>query len=129
MTKTKQKILCVDDEIINLDLFKLAFEDDYEVLIAETPYLGIELVKEHKIKVVISDYKMPEMDGITFIKGVKKLNPNISCILMTAFVENAKFDKEDVDNLLFGYILKPWTYEEVKSTIENAFVGKNQYIF
>lgn len=129
MTKTKQKILCVDDEIINLDLFKLAFEDDYEVLIAETPYLGIELVKEHKIKVVISDYKMPEMDGITFIKGVKKLNPNISCILMTAFVENAKFDKEDVDNLLFGYILKPWTYEEVKSTIENAFAGKNQYIF
>lgn len=121
LAKSKQKILCVDDEIINLELFKLAFEDDYEVLIAETPHLGIELLKKHKIKVVISDYKMPEMDGITFIKDIKKLNPNIICILMTAFVETTK----QTDNLLFDYILKPWTYEEVKSTIDKAFAVKS----
>lgn len=121
MEKPKRKILCIDDEIINLELFKLAFEDDYEVFISEDPYASISLIKEHKIKVVISDYKMPDMDGITFIKNVKKIDAKINCILMTAFVETTT----QTDNLLFDYILKPWTYDEVKSTIEKAFSVKN----
>lgn len=118
--KNKQKILCVDDEVINLELFKLSFEDDYDIFVAENPFVGLKLIKEHDIKIVVTDFKMPEMNGIEFVKKIKNLYSNTVCILITAFIESNLLIKKNKSNLIFRYILKPWKYEEVKTAIDEA---------
>ncbi len=119
----KQKILCVDDEWINLDLFKLAFEADYEIFVADSPILGLKLIEEHDIKVVITDFKMPDMNGLEFIQAIKEKFSDRICIIITAFVEAKLSSNPDIDKLVFDYILKPWDYDEVKSIIDKALLS------
>ena len=71
------KILYVDDEFINLEIFEINFSEKYEVFTALDAKSGLEvLAKESGIVVVISDMRMPEMNGIDFIKIAKSQFPD-----------------------------------------------------
>ena len=64
-TKNKINVLYVDDEAINLELFKMAFKNIFDVLTAESGPAGLEIMSKYDtIQVVISDMKMPEMNLI-----------------------------------------------------------------
>lgn len=114
-------ILYVDDEVINLELLQLTFSNEFEILTAESAREGLSLLGRYPdIHVVISDLKMPEMDGLDFIKAVKKEYPEKVCMLLTAFLESdvllEGFNKE----LIFRYIMKPWHRDELEACIREA---------
>jgi YesN/AraC family two-component response regulator len=73
------------------------------------------------IHVVISDLKMPEMNGLDFIKEVKRRDETKVCMLLTAFLESEimleGFNKE----LIHRYLMKPWNKDELYRTILEAF--------
>lgn len=121
MENQKKKILYVDDEYINLELFKLNFEDDYDVYIAESGFKGLDILKETEINVIISDLKMPEMNGIEFISEIKKNSTDNICILLTAFMESDVMLKAINEELVFRYILKPWKRSDLEEVIKVAF--------
>ena len=74
--KGRVKILYVDDEIINLQLFEINFSKNYNVIIADNGFSGLEILENNPdISVVISDMKMPNMNGLEFIKKAKSSNP------------------------------------------------------
>ena len=115
------RILYVDDEVINLELLQLTFMNDFEVLTAESAEEGLRLLALYpEIHVLISDLKMPVMNGLDFIKVVKQNHPEKVCMLLTAYMESdvmlEGFNKE----LIFRYLMKPWNMDELKETILEA---------
>lgn len=115
------RILYVDDEVINLELLQLTFMNEFEVITAKSAQDGlILLARDPDIRVVISDLKMPAMNGLDFIKVVKKHDPGKICMLLTGFMESdvmlEGFNKE----LIFRYLMKPWEKDQLKETILEA---------
>ncbi|HSQ94326.1 MAG TPA: response regulator, partial [Methanoregula sp.] len=79
-------LLCVDDDIAVLDMLKKYFEQkpDFSVYTCTRPSEALELIRQYQFDAVISDYAMPEMDGITFLKEIRALNDQALFIIFTA---------------------------------------------
>jgi YesN/AraC family two-component response regulator len=115
------KVLYVDDEYINLDLLRLTFLNEFEIITAESGAEGLDILHaDPEIKVVISDLKMPGMDGLEFIREVKSRYPDKVCMLLTGFLESEVMLEGFNQELLFRYLMKPFKKEELKSTILEA---------
>ncbi len=103
----KGKILLVDDNLDFIESFKeILEEEDYSVSITETPFKALELLENEEFDLVISDMKMPKMDGYQFLKELRKFNKTTSFIVLTGYgtIENAvKCMKEGA----FHYLEKP----------------------
>ena len=117
-------ILLVDDEemIINSIKSFLAVETDYSVLTYTSPVKAIEDL-ETKIKnldLVISDYLMPEMDGISFLAEVKKKFPLVPRILLTGYADKENAIKAINNVGLYQYIEKPWDNDDLRLIIRNG---------
>ena len=119
-TKTPYKILYVDDEKINLELFVLNFKKDYEIMIALSALEGLEILKKENISLVITDLKMPKMNGMQFLEEIKKLYPDKVCIILSAYTEPDVMMKAINKDLVFRYMVKPWKRNEMANVIEEG---------
>lgn len=116
-----RKVLYVDDEPINLELFKLNFENIFEVELADSGTLGISLAIDKNIPVVVSDLKMPGMNGIEMIDKIKLNSPETVCILLSAYFESEAKKMGLNKEQIFKYITKPWRRDTLLSIINEAF--------
>ena len=112
----KQTVLIVDDEENNLQLLKRTFRGKYNLLTATNGVEALNVVKEHgdKIALIVSDQKMPVMEGTEFFKQVRETHPQIVKILLTGHVDTDILVAAINDCDLFQYILKPFEPEELK---------------
>ncbi len=112
------KILYVDDEIINLQLFEAIFSDKFDVLTAENGYLGLEIIENNSdISVIISDMKMPNMNGLEFIKKLKEKLPDKKYFILTGFDITDEIKEAIESKLIIKYFKKPFNREEIESYI------------
>ncbi|MFY0686633.1 MAG: response regulator [Cyclobacteriaceae bacterium] len=108
----KPTILYVDDEFINLEFFRVTFIDLFEVLIAESGEEGLEALQDHpEISAVISDIRMPEMDGIEFIRRARELNDQIPYYIITGYSLNSEMDELLKQHIIKGFYQKPYSTE------------------
>lgn len=115
------RILYVDDEIINLELLQLTFMNDFEVITATSAEEGLKILELNpEIHVVISDLKMPVMNGLEFIKVVKQNFTEKVCMLLTGYMESEVILEGFNKELIFRYMMKPWKVDELKETILEA---------
>ncbi|MDH3530309.1 MAG: sigma-54 dependent transcriptional regulator [Acidobacteriota bacterium] len=125
------KILIVDDEQSYRQLLSLVFEGDgHNIRTAKNGREAVEMLQEDPAEIVISDVRMPDMDGIALLREARELYPDVGVILMTAFatVDTAR------EAFILGaddFIQKPFDVEElkliVKKTIEKqALVNENR---
>ena len=115
------RILYVDDEIINLELLQLTFMNDFEVITAASAEEGLKILDLNpEIHVVISDLKMPVMNGLEFIKVVKQNFEGKVCMLLTGYMESEVMLEGFNKELIFRYLMKPWKVDELKETILEA---------
>lgn len=115
-----ETILIVDDEKNYLLVLEdLLSEEGYHVITADNAVNGLQALKEHDLDVIITDMKMPGMDGMAFLEGTQLHDPDIPVIMMTAYgtVEKAV---EAMRKGAFDYIMKPFKNEELKVTIRKA---------
>jgi two-component system sensor histidine kinase/response regulator len=117
----KESILYVDDELINLELFRINFEDDYNVITAESGNEALSILASNYIPVIVSDLKMPGMNGLELISKIKGQSPEKICIMLTAYAETDVMLKAVNEELIFRYLLKPWRKTELMQVIHNAF--------
>jgi YesN/AraC family two-component response regulator len=122
-----RKILYVDDEAINLQLFKLNFQNLFEIKLAESGKEGIDIALEQNIPVVISDLKMPGMNGIEMIDQIKMTSPETKCILLSAYFESEASKMGMKKEQIFKYVTKPWRRDELLSIINDAFKEIRQH--
>lgn len=120
MDQVKPKILYVDDETINLELFRLSFRTDYEIVLAASGKEGLEKFSAEHFDLVVSDLKMPGMNGIEMIQEIKKISPSFPCILLTAFMDPDAMIKAINEALVYKYVLKPWNMAELKQIMMEA---------
>jgi len=117
-----QKVLYVDDEPINLELLKISFRKEYEVITAMSADDGLEILeKDPDVKLIISDLRMPFMDGYEFIKVIKNKYEDKICMLLTGYMESEIMMEGINKDLIFRYIIKPWKKDELNQSIEEAF--------
>ena len=119
--KKKVTILYVDDEPINLQLFEINFRNNYDVISSESGLKGIELLKTiPNIPLVISDMKMPQMNGIEFIKIAKQEFPSILFYILTGFEITEEIADALNEQLILRYFRKPFNMKELIASIEEA---------
>ena len=119
--KDNVTLLYVDDEPINLTVFELNFRKKYNVITAPSGEKGLlELEKNDDIIIVISDMKMPGMNGIEFIKKAKNSFPNISYFILTGFDITDEISKAIEEKLIQKYFRKPFNVNEIDSTISEV---------
>ena len=117
------KVLYVDDESINLQLFEINFGDDYQVLIAENGFSGLDVLdKNPDILVVISDMKMPKMDGLEFITKAKNNFPEKRFYLLTGFEITDEINAALESGLIRKYFRKPYNKNEIDRAIKEALL-------
>lgn len=116
----KEKILVVDDEPDVLRLFRRMLKPEgFFVEGVNSGEAAIERIKKNNFDLVITDLKMPGMDGIEVLKTVKKIVPNLNVIVITAYgsIETAV---EAMKEGAFDYITKPFHTDEILVTINKA---------
>jgi DNA-binding NtrC family response regulator len=115
------RILIVDDEKDMLSLLRrmITEERDYEVVTEHDPRRALERFREQPAELVITDLKMPGMDGITLLEAVKKLRPKTAVVVLTAFatIETAV---EATRKGAFDYVTKPFRQERILLTVDKA---------
>jgi serine phosphatase RsbU (regulator of sigma subunit) len=120
-------ILVVDDESLVTKTLSsyLQLETEYDVLAFESPLEALKAVKVKAPDLVISDFLMPEMDGLKFLSEIKKLYPDISTILLTGYADKENAIKAINQVGLFQYLEKPWDNENLKLVIRNGIMNKD----
>ncbi len=119
---TVERVLILDDEemvLISLRSF-LELETDYEIVTFTSATEALEYTKKNKINLVVSDYLMPEMDGISFLAKVKEIDPNATRIILTGYADKENAIKAINEVSLFQYIEKPWDNDNLKLVIRNG---------
>ena len=120
MNNSRKSVLYVDDEFLNLELFKINFRDSYNVVTANSGMKGLEILEKENIGVVISDLKMPGMSGLEFIEHIKTKTPNKVCILLSAYLETDAMQTAETKRLIFQCMSKPWKKADLQKVIETA---------
>ncbi|MCK4920805.1 MAG: hybrid sensor histidine kinase/response regulator [Bacteroidales bacterium] len=118
--KIKDKLLYVDDSEPNLVLFRATFKDEYDVFIAESAKEGLELLKEHKFTILVTDQQMPEMKGIEFLEIVAAEIPEVMRFILTAYSTFDVVVEAINKGLIYGYFNKPLKVEEIKASFKKA---------
>lgn len=116
------KILCVDDEINVLKALQRVFlDDDYEVVIAGSGEEGLSrLEQEGPFQVVVSDYRMPVMNGVDFLKQVYVRWPETVRIVLSGYADASVIVDAINEGHIYRFIPKPWNDEELRITIQHC---------
>ena len=117
----KYNILVTDDEIDNLQLFKRTLRSNYNVFLANSGFEAIEILKNNKIDMIISDHKMPGMDGVELLKKTLHYAPDAIRILITAYTDSTSLIGAINEGKIHRYIRKPWNPNDLINILEASF--------
>ncbi len=117
----KITLLYVDDEPTNLLLFELNFNKIFNILIADSGLEGLKILKENpQIKVVITDMRMPEMNGIEFIKASKEEFSKISYFILTGYEIDEEISEALKKGLIKKILKKPFNKKIIEEVIKKS---------
>jgi two-component system, response regulator, stage 0 sporulation protein F len=115
------KVMYVDDEVMNLQLFKLNFNKKYEIITAESGVSALNLLEKHMdTEIVISDMKMPVMTGLEFIQKAKSKYPNIKFYILTGYDITYEIQEALNTKLILKYFRKPFDFNAIDTAIRTA---------
>lgn len=115
-----KKILVVDDDTYICTLLEnFLKEEGYKVETAFTARKGLEKVKNHELDLVLLDYRLPDDDGITVLKNIRKLNSTVPVIIITAYADVNSAVKL-IKAGAYDYVTKPIRPEDLLSLIKQA---------
>ncbi|MBI4745140.1 MAG: response regulator [Deltaproteobacteria bacterium] len=120
MSKNAAHILVVDDEKDTCLLLNQVLErEGYIVDSANSGVEALNILKKKKINLVITDLKMPEMDGLTLIREARKLKMNTKFIMMTAYGEIETY-LDAINMGAFDYLNKPMEISDIRKAVKKA---------
>jgi two-component system probable response regulator PhcQ len=114
-------ILLVDDERSVVSSLKRALMDEpYNIFAANSGVEGLSILKENRIKIVISDERMPGMSGSEFLSAVKKLFPDTIRIMLTGHASIQAAMNAVNNGEIYRFFSKPWNEIDLKLAIRSA---------
>ena len=110
-----------DERNVLRALERIFLDDDYDILTAVSGEQGLEILNaEPLVKVVISDFRMPGMNGVEFLKEVFKTHPDAIRIVLSGYADTAAVVAAINEGKIYKFIAKPWNDDELRGTIEKA---------
>ena len=121
----KHTILCVDDEVDNLDALERLFRNKYTVLKSSSGTAALEMLQnrdpsEPEIAVIITDQRMPGLNGVELLQHVLQLSPNTMRILLTGYTDIESIIDAVNDGQIYRYLNKPWDPVDLMGTVDRA---------
>jgi len=114
------KIIAVDDEDIVLSFIQDALDDDhYHIRVANNGLTALEMIEKDPADLILTDIRMPQMDGIELMKRVRQIRPETGVIYMTGYA-NLNSAKDAIKQGAFDYIMKPFELTEIRQAVEKA---------
>jgi DNA-binding NtrC family response regulator len=116
------RVVLVDDEEMvtqNLEML-LSMETGYESVCFNQPASALEYLKKNEVDAVLSDFIMPEMNGLDLLAHVKEVQPTCSRLLLTGYADKESAVRAINEVGLFQYLEKPWENDFVMMTLRNA---------
>lgn len=121
---SKGKILVVDDEnIVLMSCQRALTPEGYEVRTVRSGSEGLKILKDEKFDIVLTDLKMPDMDGIDVLRLVKEGWPDTEVIIITGY-QTVETAVKAIKLGAYDYVEKPFTPEQILSVIKNAMSRK-----
>lgn len=117
----KGSVLFVDDETGILNSVKRLFmNEEMEIMVADSAFKAIDILKGSTVSVIVSDNLMPEMNGIEFLQRAKEISPESVRILMTAHADVQSSIDAINKGEIYKFILKPWDNDNLMEVISDA---------
>jgi len=118
----KPVVFILDDEEIVLASLKNLFKirTDYRIFCYGSPLQALDGVSECEVDIVIADYLMPQMDGITFLGKFKEIQPQAIRILLTGYADKENAIRAINTVGLYQYLEKPWDNDALLMVVRNA---------
>ena len=111
-----------DEENVLKSLERMFHNESYGIVTAVNAQHALDVITREPIKVVLSDQRMPNMNGVEFLRRVKEKKPDIVRILFTAYSDLTAAETAINVSEVYRYISKPWTEEELKSSVHQALL-------
>jgi len=122
---TPVRLLLVDDEAAILASLKRLFRPHgYAILTATSGQIGLEILEKEPVDLVISDMRMPEMDGAQFLEQVAGRWPETKRILLTGYSDTAATIAAINLGKIWRYVAKPWNAEEIVLIVQQALAHR-----
>jgi DNA-binding NtrC family response regulator len=120
------RILLVDDEALPLQDMKMALQPTgFQIEATTKPKQAIEWYRDQRFDAVVSDVRMPEIDGMTLLRTLREMDPSARVIIVTAYgdLETAK---EAINNRAYAFFGKPVSFPELIQTLKDIDAERNQ---
>jgi response regulator RpfG family c-di-GMP phosphodiesterase len=117
---SKPTILYVDDMVPNINVFKITFKRDFNIITAEEADRAIELVKSDHIDLIIADQRMPGKTGVELMREISKINPNLPKMIISEYSQDKVIRDAMKELSILNNIHKPWDRDELRAAIMAA---------
>lgn len=116
----KHTLLCVDDELDNVDALERLFRRTYKVLKATSGLEALDLLKQEPVSIIISDQRMPHMSGVQFLSESRAYAPDAIRILLTGYTDIESVIEAVNTGEVYRYMTKPWDPVDLTNTVQKA---------
>lgn len=117
---SKPTLLLIDDEERILRSLRMLFFSGYNVRMTTDPYEAIKILRDERVHVVVSDQRMPVMQGSELLRIARETSPATMRILLTGYSDLDASIASVNEGEVFRYLMKPWDAEEVKKVVAEA---------
>jgi len=114
-------ILCVDDETsIRSALRRVFLDEPWDLLFARGGTEGLEMIRDRDVDLVMSDFRMPGMDGVEFLKQVRRISPDCIRIVLSGYADINLVVEALNEGQVYRFIGKPWNDDELLHNVRKA---------
>jgi len=117
--ETKPKILCIDDEEINLYILKRFMGEKYEIITSNEPHEALRILEQDgEIELIITDMHMPLMNGLEFAREAQKRFENKKIFMLSGFAMTSEIQNALDSGLILDYFSKPADFVKIHHVLE-----------
>jgi PAS domain S-box-containing protein len=117
------RILVVDDELGPRESLRMLLKPAYQITTADSGRAALTMLPQIRPDVVILDIKMPEMDGLEVLRRVKRADPSIEVVMITAYA-SLETVKLALTHGAFEYLIKPFSRQDLEDVVRRALVRR-----
>jgi response regulator RpfG family c-di-GMP phosphodiesterase len=120
----RAKVLCVDDEPLNLELLARSLRRRFDVLTATSAEDGLELLRAHgDVAVILSDHRMPGMTGAELLSVAARMLPDARRVLITGYADAENLIAAINSGPIHYVVVKPWKHQELNQLLDQLVHG------
>lgn len=119
MSSERLSLIYLDDEEINLILFKEMFKRDFDIHTTTNPHEAIDYVRNNEVDFVLTDQLMPVMTGVEFLRELEGIQvpSNPKKIIISGYTREGEVNEALERKLIDRFVSKPWNYDKLKDLL------------